>query len=110
MQKIHEIIALLDEKKAQNIAHIALLGKDYITNNVIIATAMAGKHGHFLLDEAKKLAKNLGLSVLAEDAESESWLIVDFGDVILHIFSEERRKIIKLEDFLAEFSKKPEIL
>ncbi|MDU7692712.1 MAG: ribosome silencing factor [Helicobacter sp.] len=102
---IKNLMNLLDDKKAENIVHISLHNRDYVVSDVVIATALAGKHGLSLIDEIKKLAKNFGLSLFGSDLENDEWLVLDFGDLMIHIFTQNVRDKIKLEEFLSEFQK-----
>ena len=98
LQKRIELIThLLDEKKAQDITVFDLKGCEYITDSVVIATAMAGKHSYALLDHLKTELKKNG-----EVFYSEDWLIADLGEIIVHIFTENTRKRFNLEEFLRQ--------
>ncbi len=96
-----EIIAsLLSEKKAENIECIDMQDKPYITKYVIIATAMVGRHTYALLDMLRTELKARGEQFYGVDEESEDWVIVDLGDMMIHIFTENHRKKFNLEEFL----------
>ncbi|PAF50010.1 ribosome silencing factor [Helicobacter sp. 12S02232-10] len=104
-QRIQKISTLLDEKKAQDIEIFDLTNKDYIVDQVVIATAMAGKHSHSLLDMLKTELKPIGEVFYSTDEESEDWLIADLGDIMIHIFTENHRKKFNLEEFLTQIQK-----
>ncbi|PAF50698.1 ribosome silencing factor [Helicobacter sp. 13S00477-4] len=104
-QRTKTILNLLDEKKAQDLESFNLSGKDYIVDEVIIATSMAGKHSHSLLDMLKTQLKPLGEIFYNTDEENEDWLIADLGDIMIHIFTENHRKKFNLEEFLEEINK-----
>ena len=103
LQKRIELIThLLDEKKAQDITVFDLKGCEYITDSVVIATAMASKHSYALLDHLKTELKKNGEVFYSTDEESEDWLIADLGEIIVHIFTENTRKRFNLEEFLRQ--------
>ena len=95
-----EVAILLDSKKAEEIETIDLTNKDYISQFVVIATAMAGKHALSLLHYIKDELKAKGVRFYAIDEESEDWIIVDLGEVMVHIFTENHRKKYNIEEFL----------
>lgn len=102
---IATITQLLDEKKAEDIEVIDLNGKDYITDYVIIATALVGKHSFALLDTLKTELKAQGVEFFGTEEESEDWIIADLGEVMVHIFTESHRKKFNLEEFLSTLGK-----
>lgn len=102
---IATITQLLDEKKAEDIEVIDLRGKDYITDYVVIATALVGKHSFALLDTLKTNLKAQGVEFYGTEEESEDWIIADLGEVMIHIFTDTHRKKFNLEEFLKTLGK-----
>lgn len=98
--KISAIVALLEEKKGEDIFIADMSEREYLVEFVIIATAMAGKHSYALLDYLKTELKERGVVFYATDEESEDWLIADLGDVMVHIFTQNHRAKFNLEEFL----------
>lgn len=97
------IYHLLDSKKGENIAIYDLSEKEYITDCVIITTALAGKHSFALLDFLKQELKPRGEVFFYTDEESEDWIIADLGEIIVHIFTDNTRKRFNLEEFLESY-------
>ncbi len=100
LQRVEFITSLLSEKKAEDIECIDMRDKPYITRYVIIATAMVGRHTYALLDMLRTELKAQGEQFYGVDEESEDWVIVDLGDIMIHIFTENHRKKFNLEEFL----------
>lgn len=98
-QKIDAIVKLLDEKKAENIQAFDMRGKDYLVDDVIIASTLGQKHGAALLDYLKPLIRELGEKVLYTE-ESEEWSVVDLGDMMIHLMTPEHRAKYNIEEFL----------
>ena len=105
MDRIAKIKELLDEKKALDIMDYDLKDTDYFVDYVIVATTMADKHGQALLDHLKKNLKPLGEEFLGVD-ESDDWILIDLGDVLIHLMSEEYRARYQMDEFLKEINKK----
>jgi len=101
MERIARIKNLLDEKKALDIMEYDLRDKDYFVDYVIVATTMADKHGAALLDHLKKTLKPLGETFLGVD-ESDDWIVIDLGDILIHLMSEEYRAKYQMDEFLNE--------
>ena len=99
--RIKKIISILDDKKAEDIKAFDLKDKDYFVDTVIIATSNGDKHTYALLDYLKKELKPNGEEFLNID-ESDDWIVIDLGDMLIHIMNKEARKKFELEDFLSK--------
>jgi nicotinate-nucleotide adenylyltransferase len=100
-KRIKHIVEILDDKKAEDIQVFDMHGKDYFVDTVIIATAMGARHSLSLLDDLKKGLKDPKESFLHIDDENE-WVVIDLGDILIHIMSAAYRSKYNLEEFLAE--------
>ena len=98
-----QIVKLLDEKKAENIELFDMRGKDYIVDDVIIASTLNEKHGHSLTDYLKKELKSYGI---LDIEESDEWSVIDLGDKLIHLMSPESRAKYNLEEFLSQREKR----
>ena len=103
-KRIEKIVKILDEKKAVDIETFDLKDKDYFVDGVVIATTMGQKHGFALLNELKNKLKPAETFLFVE--ESDDWTVIDLGDILIHIMSEEYRAKYQLEEFLSKFDKK----
>jgi len=103
-KRIENIVKILDDKKAMDIESFDLKDKDYFVDAVVIATTMGQKHGFALLNELKDKLKPLGETFLFVE-ESDDWTVIDLGDILIHIMSEEYRAKYKIEEFLSKFDK-----
>ncbi|WP_104696820.1 MULTISPECIES: nicotinate (nicotinamide) nucleotide adenylyltransferase [unclassified Helicobacter] len=99
-ERLDFIIQKLSDKKAEAIECIDVRDKDYIVDYVIIATAMVGRHTYALLDMLKTELKPRGENFYAVDEESEDWIVVDLGDIMIHLFTQNHRNKFNLEEFL----------
>ena len=101
-QRSKKIIKVLDSNKAEDIEVFDLTGKGYITNQVIIATALNTKHSLALLSHLKEDLKPLGEEFVRTEEDGD-WTIVDLGDILIHIMTQSHRDIYSLEQFLSTF-------
>jgi len=97
-QRIDNIVKILDNKKAENIQVIDMNKKDYFVDNVIIATTMGERHSLSLFDDLKK---GLDEKFLHVDNGSQ-WVVIDLGDMLIHLMSVQYRAKYNIEEFLAE--------
>ena len=102
-ERVERIVAFLDSKKAEEIESFNLENVDYLAKRVIIANSLGAKHSVSLATQLKVELKPLGEDFLHVD-ESEDWVVIDLGDILIHLMTSEAREIYSLEDFLTELS------
>ena len=90
--------AVLDAKKATNIAVIPVVGQSDITDCLVLATGNAGPHVKALAAEVEYRLGLRGLHPLHTDGFStRSWQVVDYGTVMVHVFDKETRAFYNLD-------------
>ncbi|PCI75985.1 ribosome silencing factor [Candidatus Aerophobetes bacterium] len=98
---IKSIATVLDEKKAFDIVVIDIRkvspGADY----VIIASANVDRHAVSLRDAVKEQLKAEGLNLIRSE-EGGGWVVMDFFEVMVHIFLPEMRDKFRLEELWSE--------
>jgi len=98
-QAIANIINWMEEKKAVEIKHIDVTGETDFTDHLIICSGTADLHNKAIAENIIQSAKENGMEILStEGKNSSTWILVDFGDIIVHIFSQDKREYYKLED------------
>ena len=102
-ERVERIVSYLDSKKADEIEAFDLEKVDYLAKRVIIVSALSGKHASSLADNLKKEFKPLGEDFLHID-ESDEWVVIDLGDILIHVMTQDARQRYSLEDFLTELS------
>ena len=106
-QRIKRIVEILDTKKAEQIEVFDLTDKNYIVNQVVIATALNNKHSLALLTHLKDGLKPEGEEFIRVEEDGD-WTIVDLGDILIHIMTQQYREKYSLEEFLSSFDKTQE--
>jgi len=98
----------LQDSKAQNIIKLDLFEKSSLCDYMFIATGTSSRHARSIVTNLKKEFKNIGIKhINTEGKEDSNWMVLDIGDIIVHIFQEEVREHYKLEELWQE-SKKEE--
>lgn len=103
-KRIKAICQILDSKKAEQIEVFDMKDEDYFVDSVIIATTMGEKHALALIDELKTALKPLNEEFLNIQS-SEEWSVIDLGDILIHLLSEEYRARYKIEELLNELKR-----
>ena len=102
-ERIENITSILDKHKAENIEVFDLRDKDYIVDQAIIASSLGQKHTLALLDHLKKELKPSEKFNYVD--ESGDWVVIDLGDILIHIMTPEYRIKYDLESFLGDIEK-----
>ena len=100
-ERTRRIVDLLDRKKAEEIEVFDLGDADYIAKEVILANSLGGKHTRALYDAMREELKPLGEEFFGAD-ESDEWIVVDMGEIIVHLMTPDYRRRYDLEAFLEE--------
>ncbi len=98
-KRVENIIKVLDDNKAENIQAFDMSAKDYFVDQVIIATTLGERHSLALLDYLKKDLKSKDEKFLHIE-ESNDWVILDLGDILIHLMSPAYRARYNIEEFL----------
>jgi ribosome-associated protein len=87
----------LDQDKAEDIVSIPLNGKSDVADYMVIATGRSVRHVHSLANNLQYALKQQGADSTIEGLQDSDWVLVDAGDVIVHLFPEEVRGFYNLE-------------
>ena len=93
-----QVLAALDELKAKDVKEIDVRGKTSIADILIIASGTSTRHVKSLADEVVKFVKKAGMMPLGVEGQREAeWVLVDLGDVIVHVMLPRIREFYGLE-------------
>ncbi len=92
------IQSVLDDDKAEDIVSVDLDGKSSVADYLMIASGRSVRHVSALADHVVRALKEAGLArVGTEGASAGDWILLDAGDVIVHLFRPEVRAFYDLE-------------
>lgn len=92
------IVASLEDDKAEDIVIIDVRGKSSVTDFMVIATGRSQRHVGALADHVLRKLKESGVKqVRVEGMAACDWVLVDAGDVIVHLFRPEVRAFYNIE-------------
>ncbi len=92
------ILNCLDENKAEDVLFIDLIGKSSIADAMVIATGRSNRHVAALAQYLIEKLKDEGHGkVKAEGLTNADWVLLDAGDIIVHIFKPEVREFYQIE-------------
>jgi len=89
----------LEELKAIDIVVLNVTGLTSITDYMLIASGTSDRHVRSIADSVMEKARGAGHPILGvEGHEYGEWVLVDLGDVVVHIMQPRTRNFYKLED------------
>ena len=93
----------LDEKKGVDIRLLKIDKVSSLADYFLICTGTSNTHVKTLCDYAEYTLENLGESMLGREGHrGNSWELLDYGTIVIHVFTDEARKFYDLERLWAD--------
>lgn len=88
----------LEDIKGQDIVCLDIGRMSSIADHMLVVTATSNRHARSLADEVVKRCKEAGFTVRSMEGENPGdWILIDLGDVIVHVMQAAARKLYDLE-------------
>lgn len=98
MNLVEFLIQTLDGLKATDIAHFDVRKISSITDDMIVCTGTSSRQVSAMADNLITECKKAGIETFGEEGKSTAdWIVVDFGQAIVHIMQSEAREMYQLE-------------
>ncbi|MDT8398245.1 MAG: ribosome silencing factor [Pseudomonadales bacterium] len=92
------VIDALEDVKGQAIACLDVRGLTSVADYMVVVTGTSGRHLRALADEVSKKAREAGCAVIGMEGEEQAeWILLDLGDVIVHVMLAATRQLYDLE-------------
>ncbi|MDO5400315.1 MAG: ribosome silencing factor [Eubacteriales bacterium] len=99
----YAVTKALDEKKGMDIKLLKIDRVSSLADYFIICTGTVNTHVKTLCDYAEYTMENLGEPLLGREGHrGNSWELLDYGSIVVHVFTEEARKFYDLERLWAD--------
>jgi ribosome-associated protein len=92
------VLASLEDSKAENIVSIDIQGKSSLGDYMVVASGRSHRHVAAVADHLLKALKDAGMGVRVEGLSSADWVLIDAGDIIVHVFRPEVREFYNIEE------------
>ena len=98
-----EVTKALDEKKGMNIKLLKIDKVSSLADYFLICTGTSNTHVRTLCDYAEYTLEQLGEPMLGREGHrGNSWELLDYGTIVVHVFTEEAREFYALERLWAD--------
>ncbi len=92
------VIDKIDDLKGQDIVALDVQGKSSITDCMIICTGTSTRHVMSIASHVVQESRAAGMELYCmKGQEASDWIVVDLGEVIVHVMQEESRRLYELE-------------
>nr|WP_300299614.1 ribosome silencing factor [Ferrovibrio sp.] len=92
------ILKSLDDDKAEDIVSIELTGKSSIADFLVVASGRSSRQVAAIAEHlVERITRETGKKVRAEGKAVGDWVLIDTGDIVVHIFRPEVRSFYNLE-------------
>ncbi len=92
------VTAELDERKGENISVVDVKGRTSVTDFMVLVTATSERHAKALSEYVAEKVKKHGFKPLGiEGEQGADWVLLDLGDIVLHIMTTQSRERYQLE-------------
>lgn len=92
------VVSALEDLKARDLSEIDVRGKTSIADLLIVASGTSSRHVKSMADEVIKFAKQAGVLPLGVEGQREAeWVLVDLGDIVVHLMLPRIREFYGLE-------------
>ena len=97
-QKLETIVKALDSKRAEDIQAIKIGDLTIIADYFVIADGTSNIHTKALAEEVEFKMTQLGIEPSrTEGYQGQTWIVLDYGDIVVHVFYKETRDHYNLE-------------
>jgi ribosome-associated protein len=95
--KVTQIVKIADDMKAERIETLDVKAKTSIADYFVLCTGNSDRHVSSIVDRVSERMSELQVKPLRTEGERSGWILLDYGDVILHVMREEERQFYDLE-------------
>ena len=94
-----KVCEILLERKAQDVVSIDVRGKTEVADYYVVAGGRSMTHTRSLIDNVEMDMDKIGIAPIRREGVREGrWAVLDYGDVLVHIFNDETRLFYHLEN------------
>lgn len=91
------IVKILDDKKAEDIKVIKTTEHTIISDYFVVANGTSNTHVKALADEVEYEMEKIGIRPAHIEGRATGWILLDYGEVLVHIFTKDSRDFYNLE-------------
>ena len=91
------VVASLGDDKAEEVSVIDLRGRSSLTDHMVVASGLSQRQLGAMAEHLSEKLKHVGAAVSIEGLTQGDWVLIDAGDIVVHLFRPEVRSFYNLE-------------
>ncbi|GBC79749.1 Ribosomal silencing factor RsfS [bacterium HR09] len=96
--RLQKVVAAMEAKKAYHLLALDVSGKTSIADAFVLCSVASSRQAQAVADEVDRVLAQAGVHALSVEGYLHgTWILMDYGDFVLHIFQEDRREYYGLE-------------
>lgn len=100
---VEKICEVLNDHKAQDVVSLDVRGKTEVADYYVIASGRSMTQTRALIEYVEEEMDKLGVAPIRREGVREGrWAVLDYGDVIVHVFNDETRLFYHLESLWSD--------
>ena len=96
------LVKVLDDKKAEDVAVLDTTDLTVVSEYFVIATGNSSTHVKSLADDVEYELQQLGVEPDHIEGRATGWILLDYGSVLVHVFTRDNRDYYNLEHLWAD--------
>ena len=100
--KLQTIVKALDDKKAEDITVLKVGSLTIVADYFVIAAGTSNTHVRALADEVEFKLHEAGFEPRQIEGKATGWILLDYHDVVVHVFMKDQREFYSLEKLWAD--------
>lgn len=97
-----KLVKVLDDKKAEDVAVLDTTDLTVVSEYFVIATGNSSTHVKSLADDVEYELQQLGVEPDHIEGRATGWILLDYGSVLVHVFTRDNRDYYNLEHLWAD--------
>jgi len=102
LERAIQCAALALDKKAVDVKILEIKRISSIADYLVLATGYSDKQAQAIAESVRSGLKKYGKALDIEGVREGNWIVIDYGDVIVHVFKQDLRHYYNLDDLWAE--------
>jgi len=95
--KVKKIVEFAEDAKAEHVEKLDVRKKTSVADFFIVCSGTSDRHVQSIAERVREKLRRLKVRPLHMEGERTGWVLLDYGDVVLHVMREEQRQFYDLE-------------
>ncbi|RMF15399.1 MAG: ribosome silencing factor [Candidatus Dadabacteria bacterium] len=94
---LRTIVHALDDRKAEDIQVVVVGEVSSVCDVFVLCSGTSQRHANTLVDHVVDACREQGIRPYGSEGQGTGWALVDYGDIVVHVFDRETREYYELE-------------